>query len=103
MQKELHRWAVTDPDLDRCFDDLANLVYDPAFLVVAWNRVLGSKDARTAGIDWVTPVVSGGASRICWPRSETTSRLAGSPPAGAGEGDPEGVRQCPSARDPDHP
>ena len=33
MQKKLHRWAVADPG--RRFDDLANLVYDPAFLVVA--------------------------------------------------------------------
>ena len=32
MQKKLHRWAVADPG--RRFDDLANLVYDPAFLVV---------------------------------------------------------------------
>ena len=33
MQRKLHRWAVADPG--RRFDDLANLVYDPAFLVVA--------------------------------------------------------------------
>src|SRR5690606_2614457 len=37
------------------FDDLANLVYDPAFLVVAWHRVRGNKGARTAGVDGVTP------------------------------------------------
>lgn len=53
MQKKLHRWATEDPD--RRFDDLANLVYDPAFLVVAWHRVRGNKGARTAGIDGVTP------------------------------------------------
>ncbi len=53
MQKKLHRWAVADPG--RRFDDLANLVYDPAFLVVAWSRVRGNKGARTAGIDGVTP------------------------------------------------
>jgi RNA-directed DNA polymerase len=53
MQTKLHQWAVTDPD--RRFDDLANLVYDPGFLVVAWNRVRGNKGARTAGIDGVTP------------------------------------------------
>lgn len=39
MQKKLHRWATEDPD--HRFDDLANLVYDPAFLVVAWHRVRG--------------------------------------------------------------
>ena len=34
MQTKLHQWAKADPG--RRFDDLANLVYDPAFLVVAW-------------------------------------------------------------------
>ncbi len=53
MQKKLHRWAVADPG--RRFDDLANLVYDPAFLVVAWDRVRVNKGARTAGIDGVAP------------------------------------------------
>jgi len=42
-------------DPDRRFDDLFNLVYDPAFLVVAWARVRGNKGARTAGVDGVTP------------------------------------------------
>ena len=53
MQTKLHRWAMADPG--RCFDDLFNLVYDPAFLVVAWNRVRGNKGARTAGVDGVAP------------------------------------------------
>ncbi len=53
MQTKLHQWAATDPG--RRFDDLANLVYDPAFLVVAWGRVRGNKGARTAGVDGVTP------------------------------------------------
>jgi len=53
MQMKLHRWAVADPG--RRFDDLANLVYDPAFLVVAWNRVRADKGARTAGVDGVAP------------------------------------------------
>ena len=53
MQSKLHQWAMADPD--RRFDDLFNLVYDPAFLVVAWNRVRGNKGARTAGVDGVTP------------------------------------------------
>jgi RNA-directed DNA polymerase len=53
MQRKLHQWAAADPG--RRFDDLFNLVYDPAFLVVAWNRVRGNKGARTAGIDGVTP------------------------------------------------
>jgi RNA-directed DNA polymerase len=51
MQTTLHQWAVADPD--RRFDDLYNLVHDPAFLVVAWRRVRSNKGARTAGIDGV--------------------------------------------------
>ncbi len=53
MQTKLHQWAVADPS--RRFDDLANLVYDPAFLVVAWNRVRGNKGARTGGVDGIAP------------------------------------------------
>jgi RNA-directed DNA polymerase len=53
MQTKLHRWAVSDPG--RPFDDLYNLVYDPAFLVVAWTRVRGNKGARSAGIDGISP------------------------------------------------
>jgi RNA-directed DNA polymerase len=53
MQTKLHRWAVSDPG--RCFDDVFNLVCDPAFLVVAWSRVRGNKGARTAGVDGVKP------------------------------------------------
>ena len=52
MQTKLHRWAAADAD--RRFDDLFNLVADPAFLVVAWNRVRSNKGARTAGIDAAT-------------------------------------------------
>ena len=53
MQTKLHCWATADPD--RRFDDLANLVYDPAFLVVAWRRVRDNKGGRTAGIDGTAP------------------------------------------------
>jgi RNA-directed DNA polymerase len=53
MQTKLHQWAINDPD--RCFDDLFNLVYDPAFLVVAWSRVRSNKGGRTAGVDGVAP------------------------------------------------
>lgn len=49
IQAKLHRWAVDDPH--RRFDDLFNLVADPAFLLVAWDRVRGNKGARTAGVD----------------------------------------------------
>jgi RNA-directed DNA polymerase len=53
MQTKLHQWAISDPD--RCFDDLYNLVHDPAFLVVAWSRVRDNKGGRSAGIDGVVP------------------------------------------------
>jgi len=53
MQTKLHQWAISDPD--RCFDDLYNLVYDPAFLVVAWSRVRDNKGGRSAGVDGVVP------------------------------------------------
>ena len=53
MQAKLHQWATDSPD--RRFDDLFNLVSDPAFLVVAWHRVRGNRGARSAGIDGVKP------------------------------------------------
>ncbi len=53
MQTKLHNRAKADSG--RRFDDLFNLVHDPAFLVVAWRRVRGNKGARTAGVDGVTP------------------------------------------------
>src|ERR1700722_3048530 len=52
-QTKFHQWGTDDPR--RCFDDLFNLVYDPAFLAVAWDRVRGNKGARSAGIDGVSP------------------------------------------------
>jgi len=52
MQIKLHRWA--GEDTSRRFGDLFNLVYDPAFLVHAWERVASNQGARTAGIDKVT-------------------------------------------------
>jgi len=53
IQTKLHQWAIDGPD--RRFDDLYNLVCDPAFLVVAWERVKGNRGARTAGVDGVKP------------------------------------------------
>src|SRR5260221_5006657 len=52
IQAKLHRWARDDPH--RRFDDLFNLVADPAFLLVAWDRVRGNKGAGTAGVDGLT-------------------------------------------------
>ena len=52
IQAKLHRWAREEPH--RRFDDLFNLVCDPAFLLVAWARVRGNKGARSAGVDGYT-------------------------------------------------
>ena len=49
MQTKLHRWAAAGSS--RRFDDLFNLVADPAFLVHAWTRVEGNTGARSAGVD----------------------------------------------------
>lgn len=52
IQTKLHRWAGDDPG--RRFDDLFNLVCDPAFLLVAWHRVRTNRGARSAGVDGET-------------------------------------------------
>jgi RNA-directed DNA polymerase len=52
MQTKLHRWAAADPGCR--FDDLYNLVCDPDFLQIAWERVAGNHGARTAGVDRYT-------------------------------------------------
>jgi RNA-directed DNA polymerase len=52
MQTKLHCWAAGDPG--RRFDDLYNLVCDPAFLMVAWERVAGNTGSRTPGVDRAT-------------------------------------------------
>lgn len=52
MQTKLHRWAGEDSF--RRFGDLYNLVYDPAFLLHAWERVASNVGARTPGVDKAT-------------------------------------------------
>ena len=52
MQAKLHRWAAADPG--RRFDDLFNLVHDPATLIAAFSRVAGNQGANTPGTDGVT-------------------------------------------------
>ena len=55
IQTKLHRWATDD--LDQQFHDLFSLVCDPAFLLVAWQRVRGNRGARAAGVDGDTAFV----------------------------------------------
>ena len=49
IQTKLHSWARQDRG--RRFDDIYNLVHDPATLQVAWDRVSQNRGARTAGVD----------------------------------------------------
>jgi RNA-directed DNA polymerase len=67
IQTKLHQWAIDDGG--RRFDDLHNLVCDPAFLAVGWNRVRGNRGGRSAGVDGVAP------------RSIDTQRSCGSSPS----------------------
>jgi RNA-directed DNA polymerase len=70
IQTKLHRWASDDSR--RRFNDLYNLVCDPAFLVVAWERVRGNKGARSAGVDGVKPrsIVFGSETLLAGLRAE---------------------------------
>lgn len=52
MQAKLHRWVGADQGFR--FDDLYNLVCEPATLQEAWDRVAGNKGARTAELDRYT-------------------------------------------------
>ncbi len=74
MQTKLHQWATDDPK--RRFDDLYNLVADPAFLVVAWERVRGNRGARSAGVDGVAPrsIVFGAAELLAGLRDDLKAR-----------------------------
>ena len=74
MQTKLHQWAADDPK--RRFDDLYNLVYDPAFLVVAWHRVRGNRGSRSAGVDGVAPrsIVFGAAELLGGLRDDLKAR-----------------------------
>ncbi|WP_344315618.1 reverse transcriptase domain-containing protein, partial [Fodinicola feengrottensis] len=52
MQTKLHHWAGERSS--RRFGDLFNLVYAPAFLMYAWERVSNNAGARTPGVDKAT-------------------------------------------------
>ncbi len=56
MQAKLHRWAVADPG--RRFDELFNLVHDPATLRMAFARVASNTGHDTPGVDgWTVAAV----------------------------------------------
>ena len=88
MQTKLHQWAAADSG--RRFDDVYNLVYDPAFLVEAWRRVRGNKGARTAGVDGIAPQSIGSSMQVLLGRLRGDTQV--SPICactGAGEGNPK--------------
>ena len=62
MQIKLHRWASEDHA--RRFDDLFNLVYDPAFLVHAWERV--SPTPGRGHREWIGPRWPGSCPGSGW-------------------------------------
>ena len=74
IQTKLHQWAAGDPH--RRFDDLFNLVTDPALLVVAQDRVWGNRGARSAGVDGVAPrsIVFGKAAFLDGLRDDLKAR-----------------------------
>ncbi len=53
VQSKSHQWSINDPN--KQFDDLYNLILDPAFLVLGWSRVIRNKGGRTAGVDGTAP------------------------------------------------
>ena len=52
IQRKLHMWSTDDQD--RRFQDLHNLVCNPAALMVAWQRVRANRGSRSAGVDGQT-------------------------------------------------
>jgi RNA-directed DNA polymerase len=54
IQAKLHRWARDDPH--RRFDDVFNLVADPGFLLVAWDRVGTTRAPRL--LAWMGAVLT---------------------------------------------
>ena len=100
IQTKLHRWACDDPG--RRFDDLFNLVADPAFLLVAWDRVRGNRGARSAGVDRRTAVIHRAACRGRGLPRHAAVHAQGPqlpPAAGAGADDPQTRRQAAPAGD----
>jgi RNA-directed DNA polymerase len=56
IQTKLHLWS--GEDVTRRFYDLFNLVTDPAFLLMAWERVKGNTGGRSAGVDGMTVIAA---------------------------------------------
>jgi RNA-directed DNA polymerase len=85
------------------FDDLYNLVCDPAFLLVASRRVRGNKGARTAGVDVQTAHAIEAGRGVAALLEDLRAELKAQrfePLPGQGADDPQaGNAQAPPARD----
>src|SRR4051794_6267007 len=66
MQTKLHRWATADPG--RRFDDVFNLVHDPAFLRAGGAGVGENRGGRPVGGEGIVPGFS--------PAEDVTEMLA---------------------------
>ena len=96
IQAKLHRWAGDDPH--RRFDDLFNLVSDPAFLLVAWISGAGQQGSAHRRCGRRDRLVHRGRvgveSFLAGLRTDLKARSL--PPAsGAAASDPQGWRQGP--------
>ncbi len=94
MQRKLHLWATSE--LAGRFDDLYNLVYDPAFLVVAWESGQGEQGLTFGWCGWsrsvLHPVRRWGVPQWAGRRPQSSAVHSN---AGAGEDDPQGEREVP--------
>ena len=102
MQTKLHRWAAGIPA--RRFDDLFNLVYDPAFLV----RGVGTRRRQHRGADTGDRPGHGGLDRVpvgveVFLHDIRAQLKSAHVPAGTGAAgdDPQGERQAAQAGYPD--
>ena len=100
MQTKLHCWATDDRD--RRFDDLFNLVADPAFLLVAWVRCEGTR--ALARPEWTgqtaRSVEDGQGVEVFLNELPSDLKDRSFRPLPCGNGDPQaGDGQAPSAGD----
>jgi hypothetical protein len=101
IQRKLHKWAKVDQA--RRFNDLHNLVCDPATLLMAWQRVRGQPRVAFRRCRWADrPRDRGHAECRGVPGNAPRGAASGNVSAvtGQGAGDPETQRQAALPRDP---
>ena len=86
MQTKLHRWAIDDPDRGSTISSTSSC--DPAFLVVAWDRVRDQRGRTHGGRRWHRSAVHrclGAGEWLSGLRDALKARRF-APSRGAGEG-----------------